>query len=250
MFFGDENVVGCGGSEKRNSAYRDNYTPQKFLSEILVGDAPVILDVGAHRGESIAHFKAIYPKSRIFSFEPNPTEFELLCEFASKFEGVEVFDFAIGEEVGVASFFRQDDSHLGSLLRINVDSTDSLGYAKNARNEPVDVRVETIDSFCHQFGLDNVGFLKIDVQGAEVQVLQGAKRMLPRTQVVSVEVSLFDFYEKTSSSPVLEVERLMSDGGLDLWDIAKVSKNPENFRTEWFEAVYRKSPRGTQPRKT
>ncbi len=246
MFFGNEHSVACGGSEKRNLEYSKNFTPQKFFSEILAGQAPTIFDVGAHRGESLAFFKAIYPEAKVFSFEPNPSEFEFLSEVAEGYNDVEVFDFAIGEKVGVAQFFRQDDSHLGSLLRVNVDSTDSLGYAKNARNESIDVRVETIDSFCQQFGLDEIALLKIDVQGAEVQVLKGAKRMLRRTQAVSVEVSLFDFYEKFSSSPVLEIERLMCDGGLDLWDISKLSKNPENLRTEWFEAVYRKSRTSTE----
>ena len=245
-FFGDEHVVDCGGSVARNLEYSKNFTPAKFFSKILLDKAPTIFDVGAHRGESLEYFKAIYPEAKIFSFEPNPTEFEALSEVAEGYEDVQVFDFAIGEKVGVAKFFRQDDSHLGSLLRVNVDSADSLGYAKTASNEPFDVRVETIDSFCQQFGLDEIGFLKIDVQGAEVQVLKGAKRMLRRTQAVSVEICLFDFYEKLSSSPVLDVERLMLGGGLDLWDISKLSKNPENLRTEWFEAVYRRPDSSTQ----
>lgn len=65
--------------------------------------------------------------------------------------------------------------------------------------------------------------------------------MLPRVGVCQVEVSLYDFYQNSSS--LLEIELAMKDAGLVLWDIAKISKNPKTFRTDWAELIYRKIER-------
>ena len=71
-----------------------------------------------------------------------------------------------------------------------------------------------------------------------MSVLSGAREMLKHTTCLTVEVSLYDFYEKKSSLLLVEQEMLASK--MTLWDISKVSKNPINFRTNWVELVYLK----------
>ena len=51
----------CGGSDDRNKEYNENYTPEKFYRPIIPSESPLILDVGAHHGESVEFFKAIFP---------------------------------------------------------------------------------------------------------------------------------------------------------------------------------------------
>ena len=83
----------------------------------------------------------------------------------------------------------------------------------------------------------SIDILKIDTQGYEVGVLVGGKQMLKKTSCSIIEISLYDFYEKSTS--ILEVEQIMQEAGHSIWDISKVSKNPKNFRTDWVELVYR-----------
>ena len=71
----------CGSSNKRNAEYREEFSPQKFFQSLVFRDEPVILDVGGHRGESVRFFKEIFPKSAIYSFEPDPDNFEALEKY-------------------------------------------------------------------------------------------------------------------------------------------------------------------------
>ena len=94
----------------------------------------------------------------------------------------------------------------------------------------------TLDQFFIENRLQHIDLLKIDVQGFETAVLNGAKKVLQKTSCRTVEVSFYDFYENSSS--LLLVEQAMQNAGMILWDISKVSKNPKNLRTDWAELVY------------
>jgi hypothetical protein len=71
-----------------------------------------------------------------------------------------------------------------------------------------------------------------------IACLRGAEEMLLRTHAVSVEVSLYDFYQESSS--LLGVEEIMHKASMALWDVSKILKNPKNLRTDWVELVYRR----------
>ncbi|MEQ7868428.1 FkbM family methyltransferase [Xanthomonas sp. WHRI 8393] len=227
----------CGASDLRNEEHAQAYSPRRFFDQLLTTDAPVVLDVGAHRGESIRYFKSIYPDCQLYSFEPDPQNFAALEEVAAQFGGKAVC-LALGEKEEVSQYYRQGISHLGGLLPINADSIDSLGYARQASNEQIAVRKTTLDNACAELGISHAHILKIDVQGFERQVLEGAKAILQHTDCAVIEIGLYDFYGKTTS--FVDVVNLMQAAGFSLWDIAKLSKNPRSLRTDWIEVVYRK----------
>ncbi|WP_126946018.1 FkbM family methyltransferase [Xanthomonas sp. BRIP62418] len=233
----------CGTSDLRNQAHAQAYSPRRFFDQLLKTDAPVVLDVGAHRGESIQHFKSIYPDCQMYSFEPDPQNFAELEKVAAQF-GTTTRCVALGEKEEVGHYYRQSISHLGGLLPINAESTDSLGYARQATNEEIVVSKTTLDDACVLLGIAQVHILKIDVQGFERQVLEGATAILQHTDCAVIEIGLYDFYGKTNS--FVEVVNLMQAAGFSLWDIAKLSKNPKSLRTDWIEVVYRKD--SAQPR--
>lgn len=135
-------------------------------------------------------------------------------------------------------FYAQDSSHLGGLYPINRESADSLGYARQARNRKISVEALTLQKFIDRSALSRVDLLKIDVQGAEENVLRGAGHALQVAANVAVECSLFDFYGRAKS--LYGVETIMHAHGFSLWDIYKVSKNLKNWRTDWAELVYRR----------
>lgn len=232
-------VPKCGTSDQRNSEYERNYSPKAFYDSLIAKQPPLIVDVGAHRGESVLFFRHLYPDCTIHSFEPEPDNFAALQAIAIT-HGTFAHNMAVGDADETAWFYRQDISHLGGLLPINPDSGDSLGYARKAPNEKIEVRKVTLDSFCRDHAISAIDLLKIDVQGFEVGVLKGARETLNHTSCVMVEISLYDFYE-SKGSPLLQVEKLMHEAGFMLWDFSKISKNPRNFRTDWVEAVYKRS---------
>ncbi|PPT79008.1 methyltransferase [Xanthomonas arboricola pv. populi] len=233
----------CGTSDLRNEEHARAYSPRRFFDQLLTTNAPLIVDVGAHRGESIQHFKSIYPDCQLYSFEPDPQNFAELEKVAAQF-GTTTMCVALGEKEEVGHYYRQSISQLGGLLPVNADSIDSLGYARQASNEEIVVSKTTLDKACAALRIAQVHILKVDVQGFERQVLEGATAILKHTDCAVIEIGLYDFYGKTNS--FVEVVNLMQASGFSLWDIAKLSKNPKSLRTDWIEVVYRKDSAQSQ----
>ena len=76
--------------------------------------------------------------------------------------------------------------------------------------------------------------IKVDVQGSEAEVLIGGFNTLKITKLITLEINLFDFYDKKSS--FLEIETLLPN--FELFSIIRLSQNPKNFRTDWCEVIY------------
>jgi FkbM family methyltransferase len=227
-----------GSSDKRNLEYAQNFSAKRFFDNLVSSKNPIIFDVGAHKGESINFFRSLYETAKIYSFEPEPENFSILSLVAMQ-ANTHAFNFAIGDRDENAAFYSQSISHLGSLLPINRQSTDSISYANNASNHKIIVKKVMLDTFCSEHSIPHIDILKIDVQGFEVAVLKGAKSILAHTDCATIEVSLYDFYDGNKSG-LLNIEQLMNEANFELWDIYKISKNPKNLRTDWMELVYKK----------
>ena len=227
----------CGMSDSRNLDYQKAFSETEYFRRLLARPDPVILDVGAHHGESVEFFKSIFPQCEIRSFEPDPQSFAALRSVADRV-GTKAYNTAVSDKSSRVDYYAQDLSHLGGLYPINRDSVDSLGYAKSASNTKITVQSTTLAEFMSTSGISEVDLLKIDVQGAEEDVLKGAGDALRVVKNISVECNLFDFYGTSKS--LYGVESIMHAHGFGLWDIYKVSKNLKNWRTDWAELVYRK----------
>ena len=73
-----DNVPLCGESDNRNKEYFSKYTPIKFFDHFIRKNNPLIIDIGAHKGESVIFFKSIFPDCSIISFEPDEDNFSEL----------------------------------------------------------------------------------------------------------------------------------------------------------------------------
>jgi FkbM family methyltransferase len=227
--------MNCGESDVRNNDYYENFTPEKFFQLLIPQKNPLIIDIGAHTGESVEFFSSIYPGADIYSVEPDPDNYKkLLACMPNKKRAL---NLAVGSKSGVAKFFQYDQSHLNSLYAINKESVDSLGYASSSTGREIEVRCLTLNDLVEELAISNkrISLLKIDAQGAEVDILIGAQSMLKQVDNITLEINFFDFYSKKNN--FLEVEKLLP--GFELYSINKLSQNPKNFRTDWAEVFYR-----------
>jgi len=97
------------------------------------------------------------------------------------------------------------------------------------------VRTFTIDGMAEQLGLQPPFLLKLDVQGAEEQVLRGARRVLEDTDVVICEADMSDFQSLNS---------LMMEAEFDLFDLTHLHRI-EDHMLRWFYPVYLKRRLGS-----
>ena len=234
-------------SHTRNHQFYENFpTEWHVVAKIVSNPSPLVFDVGAHRGESIEAVLNLFPDSKIIAFEANPTLAHDLVQKYINLPQVIINNFAVSSTAGAADFYINEITHSSSLFKINHKSKDSIAInsgkieSLGEINQKISIKAVTIDEIVQSEDIQHIDVLKIDAQGAEIDVLEGARNSLQHTSVVKVEVSLFDFYSQQSS--LHKVETLMRDAGLTLYSIPFVSQNPMNGRTDWVEAIYWRKP--------
>lgn len=146
--------------------------------------APVIVDVGAHVGLSVAYFKQLYPNSRIVALEPNPTSFQLLNENIklNQWQQVEPLQKAVWSKTGQVIEMYQDVSEDRWLSTSGV-----IKGAWNFLQSSQSYKAETV--YLNDLIQGKVDLLKLDVEGAEQRVLVG-----PSQGLAQVERLIFEYH--------------------------------------------------------
>lgn len=134
-------------------------------------DIRMVLDVGANTGQTSLQLLQYYPHTVIHAFEPVQATFaELLANVAGRTQ-VKAHPFALGETSGTLEITLQEDSQFNSLRYAS-----EMGPMATEKREKI--TVSTVDTFCREQKIDKVDLLKIDAQGADLTVVQGAEEML------------------------------------------------------------------------
>jgi FkbM family methyltransferase len=161
------------------------------------GHAPVVVfDVGANVGHYTAHVIDIFgDAAHIYAFEPSPSTYALLARnVAPHSDTVHAYNVGLGSTDGPAPFFQDEKG--GSTIASLYESNLARGYA-TVREEIVMLR--TIDAFCREEGIMHIDFLKIDVEGHELDVLRGARVMIESGAIdlIQFEFGMADIGSRT-----------------------------------------------------
>lgn len=141
----------------------------------------VIYDLGANVGVSSLFFASLYPKASIYGFEPLPENLEVcLLNYRGIANKSQVFPWAIGSKTGQATFDCKNDSRGGRLETAHHDP--SLHTTSQ-----IQVKVISVTDLIDQEGLPPPDFLKIDVEGAEYDVLEGLKGCVHSLRLIYLE---------------------------------------------------------------
>ena len=239
-----------GSSPLRNREFERTHSRGRVLSDRVGGEkARTVTDVGAYLGETAHWFSVLFPNATVWAVEPFPESFAKLALKSSN--KLKPFNFAVTNFDGSVELYYNSIPHTSGIYPINSESSDSLSVAQqgesgaaavNSSVGSVMVDARSLNSFVAEQNIQEIDLLKIDVQGAEVDVLKGSGQILNRVAVVLIEISLYDYYEK--SSTIGDVESYLSPHGFSLWSVTDISNNPMNGRTDWVELLYVNSKRG------
>jgi FkbM family methyltransferase len=151
-------------------ALREEIAIGAVLASALRSDATYV-DVGANRGQILREAVRVAPRGQHIAFEPIPT---VAAELARAFPTVDCRQMALGAGPDTAQFchFRSLDGWSG--LRRSSEITDEQGDP-----EFITVTVSTLDA---EIGELEPRVVKIDVEGAELEVLEGARALLSKTR--------------------------------------------------------------------
>jgi FkbM family methyltransferase len=142
------------------------------------------IDAGAHFGETNDIMQAIYPGIRVISFEANPH-----CESTLKQKGIEYIIGLLGKEmVEKVPFYLNPDDITSTGCSIYLEKSKFFAHPT-----VIDLPMYRLDEVVPIEA--KLNFLKMDVQGAELDILDGATKLLPIIDWIYLEVSFAECNE-------------------------------------------------------
>lgn len=148
---------------------------ERVLIQRALPTATVVFDVGANVGDWTVEALKINERAEYHLFEPSPTTFELLRKRSFP-TSVILNNVGLGDKDGETELFVFGEG-LGANSLYDRTGTDAVEQRRER------VRITTIDTYCSHFGIGWIDFLKIDVEGHELQVLKGAATMLREQRI-------------------------------------------------------------------
>ena len=146
------------------------------LASKIIKPSDVVFDVGANKGAWCEMLLGVNPEVTIFAFEPVLRAFKTL-KTRLKIANVKLYNLALSATDKKQIFYHysqdQQAEEMSSFYRRS-----TIEKRMNISPSPVSVQCVSLDSFCSNHGIPKINFLKIDTEGSELDVLQGAKSML------------------------------------------------------------------------
>jgi FkbM family methyltransferase len=190
------------------------------LQILIHSENPVILDVGANRGQTIEMLCETFASPQIIAFEPAASVFgELQQEYGEKCRNL--FNMALGTYDDVKEFINYERSEFSSLHQLTPSALHELSEIKVRSVEQVQVR--SLDSLFAELGITEIDLLKIDTQGHDLDVLKGARMLFQQGVIkrVLVEMNFVPMYEGEGSA--LEIMSFLDGQQLSLVDLYEKS---------------------------
>lgn len=192
-----------------------------------------IFDVGAATGEFCLEFQKLFPGASIHAFEPQPEFFSILNRHSSG--SLKTNNFVLSEMTGELEFFVTSGKESSSLIKPNITGTEWDQYL--GVTQKTSVLSDTIDGYCTHNRIDRINLLKLDVQGAELQVLKGAEKLLAQggVDLIYSEVLFMPFYE---GQPLYhDVAQYLSKFNYKLYNIYNCVYTNNSVLT-WGDAIF------------
>ncbi|MFN3144948.1 MAG: FkbM family methyltransferase [Paracoccaceae bacterium] len=227
-----------GGKRKASSSFFDE--THKFLIGKRSSSSLVVFDVGAHYGESIRRFRQMFPDCQVHSFEPSRKSYAVLRGAYSNQESVFLNNSGVSSSPGNLAFHSNAKSNTSSFVPIDSSSKWVKKRASRLNLDPKEftqeiyqVPVTTLDIYANERKIQNIDILKIDTQGHEEEVLDGASGLLNegKIKIIETEIILGSAYEKKLNFRDLE-SRLLDQS----YFFYGIDNFGDLMRTPWLSA--------------
>ncbi len=121
-------------------------------------------------------------KAKIFAFEPSRITFDDMKDNINGIENIICYNFGFGDkDTTLILYSNKNGSGLASIYKRNLEH---FGINMNIEEK---VEMKTIDSFCKEKNIQKIDFLKLDVEGNELKVLEGAKEIIKSGNVDHIQ---------------------------------------------------------------
>lgn len=186
-----------------------NYTHTFVLQEYILDgynpkDGETILDCGAANGDTMLFFRNLYPKSKIFSFESEESNFKLAQE------NIKLNSL---DNIVLSKTFLYSDTKK-HYLDLDTYKIADDNYLENKRL----IQTQSIDDYICENNVSDIGLIKFDIEGGELEALKGAVKTI-KSQKPLLYIPIYHL-----ESDIYEIPTFLNNLGL-----------PMSFRIKWTE---------------
>jgi FkbM family methyltransferase len=142
------------------------------------------LDIGAHTGHFSLNIKKQYPDCKILMIEANP-----FCEPYLKKLNLDYQIIGLSSSKGTAELFLEKTNNVGTGSSFYRENTE---WYEDDKMETVTINLDTLDNQ-NYFPDQMIDLVKIDVQGSELDILNGGEKTIKRSKYVLLEVSTIQY---------------------------------------------------------
>ncbi|MDP8244101.1 MAG: FkbM family methyltransferase [Candidatus Hinthialibacter antarcticus] len=172
-------------------------------------DIRSVIDVGAAQGVWSVMCAEVLSNSNYLLIEPLLEYDDMMKDSLKRIPNAKCLNVALSNEPGEKELHVHPDL-FGSSFYLEQEDSDVNGVVRT-------VKVETLDSVCDANQLEPPYLLKIDVQGAELDVLESGLQVLQKTEFAIIETSFFRFYE--NGKTIVDLIEFMKSQGFAPYDI-------------------------------
>lgn len=190
------------------------------------------IDVGAHKGEILDEIIKLAPNGKHCAFEPIPEMFDALKEKYHHHSNISIHNFALADSCGTSTFqhVRSNPAYSGLKKR---------SYRQSEDIDEIKVERTTLDTILPS-GSPHIDFIKIDVEGGELQVLKGARGVLNRCHPVVIFEHGLGASDHYGTTPEMVYDFLADDCNMSVALLDKfVIGGPALSRDEFKEQFYK-----------
>ena len=182
------------------------------------------IDIGAHVGNFTKELYYKFPKCNIVMVEANPS-----CESYLRLLGKPYEIVALSNKEGHADLYVETINPVATGASLYKENT---GWYAEGKYETITVPTKTLDS-CNYFEGQPIDFIKLDVQGSELDILNGGEKIIKNTQFVLIEASLIEYNQ---GAPLVEdIIDKMKEYGFYILDIVEYHRFPHLFGGAIFQ---------------
>ena len=172
-------------------------------------DIEKIIDIGAHKGEFLEKMLEIEKVNSFYAFEPQKNIFNELSEKFSKNKKVTLYNFAMDKEITNKKLKINKLSMTSSLAEINEKSLylkikNFLTFSKSNFEDEYEIQTNTIDKIFENISLQKA-LLKIDVEGFEMNVIEGSQMKLKEIPFILLENQFGNHYKNNNFKDIINI---------------------------------------------
>jgi FkbM family methyltransferase len=188
-----------------------------------------LVDAGANRGQFSLLFRHLFPEGRIYAFEPQKKAGDIYERIFGRDDKCRLFRCALGAKREMVQMHLSSYDRSSSLLSMRPVHLAWAPHARPAGTE--EVEVARLDELLSEQDIAPDAMLKIDVQGYEMPVIEGAGQLLEKFKYVFCEVSFVELYDSQDLADT--VTRALFQRGFRLKCVSQVgSFNKEPLQAD------------------